>query len=36
MSDHKRIFFDIHEYQPEPLKRVRYEAINYDQLFKAM
>ncbi|CAB3246280.1 unnamed protein product [Arctia plantaginis] len=34
MSDHKQIFFEVKRYQPTPLKKTNYTAIDYTKLYK--
>lgn len=33
MSDHKQIYFEAHKYQPDSIQKIRYEAVNYKQLY---
>lgn len=33
MSDHKQIYFELKNYEPEPLKSIKYVAINYEKLY---
>lgn len=34
MSDHKQIYFELKKFKPEPKKRINYEAIDYEKLYK--
>nr|XP_034824833.1 uncharacterized protein LOC117982579 [Maniola hyperantus] len=36
MSDHKQIYLEIKNYRPEPLKTVKYQAIDYGTLYKTV
>ncbi|CAH2083596.1 unnamed protein product [Euphydryas editha] len=36
LSDHKQIYFEIKQYEPNPTLRVRYEAVNYQGLYQDM
>lgn len=34
ISDHKQIFCEIKRYQPPPLRKVEYSAVNYEKFYK--
>lgn len=36
MSDHKQIYLEIKNYRPEPLKSIKYQAIDYASLYKSV
>lgn len=36
ISDHKLIYLEVKKYEPEPIKSIKYEAIDYDKLYKTV
>lgn len=36
MSDHKQIFLEVERYKPEPIKKVKFQAISYTNLYKTV
>lgn len=36
MSDHKHLYLEIKKHKPAPLRKLQYESINYDKLYKMM
>lgn len=36
MSDHKQIYFEVKKYHPKSLQKIKYEKINYENLWKTI
>uniref|UniRef100_A0A2A4JSM7 RH2 domain-containing protein n=1 Tax=Heliothis virescens TaxID=7102 RepID=A0A2A4JSM7_HELVI len=36
MTDHNQLYLEIKKYQPEPPRKVKYEAINYEKLYSTV